>query len=644
MCGIAGILGADVADLPSVLDAMADALRHRGPDAGGIWSDAGAGVGLAHRRLAILDLSPKGAQPMVSASGRFVLCYNGEIYNHGELRRSIESAGPVVWRGHSDTEVLLEAIERWGVRPALERSNGMFAFAVWDRQERRLTLARDRLGEKPLYVGWVGGRLVFASEIKALRTLPDWRHEVDRQALPMLLRFGYIPAPLSIHPNIFKLPAASFIRFTADDAASPLDLTQFVARCECYWSLAEVAEAGVAKPFLGDAQEAMDGMQSLLTAAVHRRMEADVPIGAMLSGGIDSSLVAALMQAASPRPVRTFTIGFREDRFDEAPHARRIAGHLGTDHTEFHLMPGDALEVIPRLPAIYDEPFADPSQLPTILVSEIAHRHVTVALSGDGGDELFFGYARYADALRVWRWIGHWPADARAGLAAVIGSAGRILGTRCAGSRRLGSRLVRFARRIDAADFDAYYANLLSFALTPMIAGGWPTGLPNAPVLPPIPARLADPMARMMFIDQSFYLPEDILTKVDRASMAASLELRVPLLDPEVIAFAWRLPGALRFDGCIGKVVLRRLLYRHVPRAFVDRPKQGFAIPLDDWLRGPLRAWMGDLLEPARLRADGYLDADTVAKHVAEHLSGSADHGYVLWPVLMFEAWQRSQA
>ncbi len=644
MCGIAGILGAEVADLPSVLVAMADSLRHRGPDAGGIWSDAGAGIGLAHRRLSILDLSPQGAQPMVSASGRFVLSYNGEIYNHGVLRRNIESAGPVVWRGHSDTEVLLEAIVRWGVRPALERSNGMFAFAVWDRQERRLTLARDRLGEKPLYVGWVGGRLVFASELKALRTLPGWRHAVDRQALPMLLQYGYIPAPLSIHPHIFKLPAASFICFTADDAVPPLNLTQFVARCERYWNLAEIAEAGVVHPFLGNAQEAMDGMEALLTEAVNRRMEADVPIGAMLSGGIDSSLVTALMQMASPQPVRTFTIGFREDRYDEAPHARRIAAHLGTHHTEFLLTPSDALQEIPQLPTVYDEPFADPSQLPTILVSKIARLHVTVALSGDGGDELFLGYGRYADALRFWRRFGGWSAGGRARLAATLAGAGRLIAALAWDTRRFGFRLARLARRIDAADFDAYYANLLSFALTPTFAGGWPTGLPSALRLSPIPTGLADPMTRMMFIDQSLYLPEDILTKVDRASMSASLELRVPLLDPDVVAFAWRLPGALRFDGRIGKVLLRRLLYRHVPPELVDRPKQGFAIPLDDWLRGPLRAWMGDLLDPARLRVDGYLDADIVAKLVAEHLSGHADHGYALWPALMFEAWQRSQA
>lgn len=636
MCGIAGILGS-VVDLPSVLSVMADSLRHRGPDASGTWADTNAGIGLAHRRLSILDLSPQGTQPMVSASGRFVLCYNGEIYNHSELRTDLEASGPIAWRGHSDTEVLLEAIEHWGVRAALERSNGMFAFAVWDRRERKLTLARDRLGEKPLYIGWVGGKLAFASELKALRRLPGWRHEIDRRALALLLRFGYVPAPLSIHPNIFKLPAANFVTFAANDAAVSFDLETFTTRCERYWSLAEVAATGADNPFSGDAMEAVSALETLLADAVRLRMEADVPVGAMLSGGIDSSLVAALMQQASSRPVRTFTIGFREGSFDEAPHARRIAEHLGTDHTEFHLEPDHALRVIPQLPEVYDEPFADPSQIPTILVSAIARQHVTVALSGDGGDELFFGYGRYADALRIWHRIGGWPSSRRSALAGVSKGVGKMV----TGPRRLGFRLARFGRRIDADDFDEYYGNLLSLALTPTAADGWSFALPEAPILAAIPTRLADPLARMMFIDQSLYLPEDILTKVDRASMAASLEMRVPLLDPRVVAFAWRLPRELRFDGRASKVLLRQLLYRHVPRELVDRPKQGFAIPLDDWLRGPLREWMGDLLEPRQMRAEGYLDADVVAKLVADHLSGRADNGYALWPVLMFEAWQR---
>lgn len=633
MCGIAGVLGSPLPDLEPRLAEMAGALAHRGPDAGGVWADAAAGIGLAHRRLSILDLSPHGAQPMASANGRFVLCYNGEIYNHGDLRRELEAVRSVAWRGHSDTEVLVEAISEWGVEGALARSNGMFAFAVWDRQVRRLTLARDRMGEKPLYVGQVGRLIAFASEIKALRTLPAWRHGVDAEALAELLRFGYVPAPRSIHPEIFKLPAGASVSFGHGDAVSRLGIDDFVARVQPYWDLAAIATAGAAEPFADDADAAATALEPLLADAVARRMEADVPVGALLSGGVDSSLVATLMQRASTRPVRTFTIGFDDARFDEACHARRVAAYLGTDHTELHLTPGRALDVIPRLPEVYDEPFADPSQIPTILVSAIAREHVTVALSGDGGDELFFGYGRYADALAIWGRIGGWPASLRRGLATGLHGAGWIKGG------NLGFRARRLGRRIEAANFDAYYANLLSLALTPTAARGWPGRLPGAPA---IPAVLADPARRMMFADQCGYLPDDILVKTDRASMAASLELRVPLLDHRVVAFAWRLPDACLRDGRTGKAVLRRLLYRHVPREIVDRPKQGFEIPVDDWLRGPLRDWMLDLLDPVALRREGLIDAGAVGALVADHLTGRGRNGFALWPVLMFEAWRRS--
>lgn len=633
MCGIAGFIGPVLPDLKPPLDAMAGALRHRGPDAGGVWADAAAGVGLAHRRLAILDLSPQGTQPMGSASGRFVLCYNGEIYNHGDLRRELDAVRPLAWRGHSDTEVLVEAIAEWGVDETLARCNGMFAFAVWDRMERRLTLARDRMGEKPLYIGRVGGLIAFASELKALRTLPGWRQAVDADALAELLRFGYVPAPRTIHPSIFKLPPAASVSFTPDDAVSPLGYADFIARVRPYWDLAAIATTGVADPFAGDADAAASAFEPLLADAVARRMEADVPVGALLSGGVDSSLVAALMQRASSRPVRTYTIGFDDARFDEARHARRVAAHLGTDHTEFHLTPDRALDVIPRLPEVYDEPFADASQIPTLLVSAIAREHVTVALSGDGGDELFFGYGRYADALAIWGRIGGWPSSLRRGLAAGLRGAGRLAGG------NLGFRLRRLGSRIDAADFDAYYANLLSLTLVPTAARGWPRGLPGNP---PIPAALVDPAQRMMFADQRVYLPDDILVKTDRASMAASLELRVPLLDHRVVEFAWRLPDVCRRDGATGKAVLRRLLYRHVPREIVDRPKQGFEIPVDDWLRGPLREWMLDLLDPAALRREGLIHAGAIGALVADHLAGRSRNGFALWPVLMFEAWRRS--
>jgi asparagine synthase (glutamine-hydrolysing) len=633
MCGIAGILGlSSCVTLDPLLAAMADSLQHRGPDAGSTWVDAEAGIGLAHRRLSILDLSPQGAQPMISASGRFVISYNGEIYNHDSLRREIEDSRVIAWRGHSDTEVLVEAIEHWGINGALSRSNGMYAFAVWDRAKRTLTLARDRMGEKPLYVGRIGDTLAFASELKALRKLPGWRQTVDRQALAQLLRFGYVPAPLSIHEGIFKLPAATTISFAASDATAPLSLDDFVFRANPYWDMAAVVAAGAIDTFLGDEDDLVATFEFLLADAVRLRMEADVPVGALLSGGIDSSLVAALMQRASARPVRTFTIGFREDRFDEARHAQQVAAHLGTNHTELYLMANQALDAIPRLPEVYDEPFADPSQLPTILVSTIAREHVTVALSGDGGDELFFGYGRYADALRIWRWIGGRPVWVRHAMATGLGIAGQASGGKG------GYRLRRFGRRIDAVDFDAYYENLLSLSLTPTAASGWPSGLPGNPA---IPTCLVDPGQRMMFADQRGYLPEDILTKTDRASMAASLELRVPLIDHRIVEFAWRLPERCRWDGRAGKVLLRRLLYRLVPRELVDRPKQGFEIPVDDWLRGPLREWMLDLLNPVALRDENLLEVDAVSALVAEHLSDRCNHGYALWPALMFEAWRR---
>lgn len=615
-----------------MLTVMADALQHRGPDADGVWTDADAGIGLAHRRLAILDLSPCGAQPMVSASGRFIICFNGEIYNHPVLRAEIEARRPVAWRSHSDTEVLLQAIEVWGVDAALERCNGMFAFAVWDRRTRTLTLARDRMGEKPLYVGRVGGLLAFASELKAFRCLPGWRGALEQRALGMLLRFGYIPAPWSIHESVFKLPAGCTICFAAADACLPLGLDEFTARTRRYWDLARVAEAGISEPFPGDEPAALVALETLLADAVSQRMVADVPVGALLSGGVDSSLIVALMQRASDRPIRTYTIGFREDRFDESHHASRIAAHLRTEHTELHLTPSRALDVIPSLHEVYDEPFADPSQIPTILVSAVARQHVTVALSGDGGDELFLGYRRYIDAMRLWRRIGCWPVGARRALAATLCIIGRTTG----GS--FGYRLDRLGCRIDAADFDAYYSNLVSLCLTPTTANSWPESLPNEPM---IPARLATPGQRMQFADQRAYLPEDILTKTDRASMAASLELRVPLLDHRLVEFAWRLPEPLQRNGRIGKALLRHLLYRLVPRELVDRPKQGFEVPLDDWLRGPLRDWMLDLVEPGHLRSAGMLNPVAVTRLVQDHLSGRGNHGYGLWPVLMFEAWRR---
>jgi asparagine synthase (glutamine-hydrolysing) len=637
MCGIAGILSQSASELPSIISSMADSLIHRGPDASGTWSDTAAGIGLAHRRLSILDLSALGNQPMVSESGRFVISYNGEVYNHQELRKELDKTRTIPWRGRSDTEVLLSAIEQWGVRTSLERINGMFAFAVWDRQERKLTLARDRMGEKPLYVGWVDTKIVFASELKAFRRLPRWKHSVNRQALGLLLRFGYIPAPLSIYEGIFKLPAASFVKFAVEQSAMPLSLQEFVSRIGTYWSLPRVAIEGLTHPFSGDEVEAIDALQKLLDDAVRLRMEADVPVGVLLSGGLDSSLVSALMQRQSAKPIRTFTIGFREDRFDEAKYAQRIADHIGSAHTQFRLSPEHAMDIIARLPEVYDEPFADSSQIPTIIVSAIARQHVTVALSGDGGDELFFGYGRYFDANRIWQYIGSWPASARMKFAAIIESASHIAG----GLGRLGFRMRRFQHRIKAECFDDFYGNLLSLSLTPTAAMCWPQGIVGTSVFPTIPNQLESSAMRMMLADQSLYLPEDILTKVDRASMAVGLELRPPLLDHRIVEFSWRLPDSLRFHGRKGKVLLRKLLYRHVPPELIERPKHGFDIPVDAWLRQPLRTWMLDLLNPDGIKREGYLDPKAVAAVVNEHLSGYSDHGYALWTLLMFQTWLR---
>ena len=635
MCGIAGIISRSPSDLPMILSSMAGSLKHRGPDASGTWSDVSVGVGLAHRRLSILDLSALGNQPMTSGSGRFVITYNGEVFNHQELRGELNKIRTVPWRGRSDTEVLLNAIEQWGVPATLKRINGMFAFAVWDRLDRKLTLARDRMGEKPLYLGWIGTDFVFASELKALRCLPNWRPGISRQALGWLLRFGYIPAPLSIYNGIFKLPAATFIEFRIEKLSLPVSLGEFAACVETYWSLTQVAREGISHPFSGDESDAVDSLHRLLDDAVRLRMEADVPVGVLLSGGLDSSLISALMQRQSTRPVRTYTIGFGEDRFDESRHAKKVAECIGSEHTELVLSPERALDIVPRLPFLYDEPFADSSQIPTILVSEMARQHVTVALSGDGGDELFFGYGRYFDADRIWKHIGGWPASARIMFATLIHRASSIAG----GLGRWGFRMRRLHNRIKAESFDDFYANLASLSLVPTAPMDWPRGLVGSPTLPAIPDQMRMSAMRMMFTDQSLYLPEDILTKVDRASMAVALELRPPLLDHRVVEFCWRLPQRWRFDGRSGKVLLRKLLYRLVPPELLERPKHGFDIPVDDWLRQPLRSWMLDLLNVDRMRRDGYLDSNVIAALVKEHLSGSRDHGYALWPALMFQSW-----
>ncbi|MBC2732963.1 MAG: asparagine synthase (glutamine-hydrolyzing) [Desulfobacteraceae bacterium] len=640
MCGIAGVLSPDASEQCDLAISMAQSLSHRGPDANGVWSDAAAGIALSHSRLSIIDLSQHGGQPMISHEGRYVLSYNGEIYNHIELRRALEDEGVTGWRGHSDTEVLLAAIERWGLQETLKISNGMFAFALWDRKQRKLTLARDRMGEKPLYVGWLGKKILFASELKALHRLPEGRPSIDRHALGYFLRFGYIPAPLSIYAGIYKLPQAHYVILDSGNCDSAYTVKAFQSRCVCYWNLPAIVNTAVAQPNDMDESAALDQLDALLTESVRLRMVADVPVGSMLSGGIDSSLVTAIMQRLSSKPIKTFTIGFNEEKFDEAKYAKPVAAHIGSNHTEITLSHTDALEVIPRLAEIYDEPFADPSQIPTILVSAVARESVTVALSGDGGDELFSGYGRYWAGLRIWPTIKWLPPMLRLKTGQLLAHIAKSVGDSKyrVSSRQLAHRIWRFGRRVAVEDFDSFYANLQSLSLSQTASSFWPSGLPLYPSTIGSMATM-EIEQRMMLVDQCSYLPHDVLVKTDRASMAVSLELRVPLIDPNLIEFAWRLPACLRRKGNQGKLLLRRLLYRYVPQNLVERPKKGFEIPQDEWLRGPLREWMLDLLSPSSISPAGYLDNNVVQRLVKEHLAGQGDHGYALWPALMFQAW-----
>jgi len=643
MCGIVGVISNNLQRDMDVVARMGQLLQHRGPDSHGTWFDLQAGIALAHQRLAILDLSSQGAQPMESPSGRFVLSYNGEIYNHRALKGIVDNARTVPWRGHSDTEILLAALETFGLQKTLECADGMFAFALWDKESKTLTLARDRMGEKPLYVGWVGKTIAFCSEPIAFRCLPGWTGEIDEQAIGCLLRYGFIPAPLSIFKRIYKLPPAHCIQLTIKDCCDILSPETFINRCACYWDLPSIVTEAVRYCPEQDEADAIAHLDKLLSENIRLRMLADVPVGSLLSGGIDSSLVTALMQANASRPVKTFTIGFRENVFDEARYAKPVADHLGCDHTEIILSPQDALDIIPSLPQIYNEPFADPSQIPAVLVSAVARRSVTVALSGDGGDELFSGYSRYRTALHFWRIMGRLPPWLRMATGNILsGTIANSLPFRSTWqSASTGFKLKRLGKRLAAKDFDSYYANLLSLSLTPTASANWPAGLPILCNQHAIPSGM-DPERRMMYIDQVSYLPDDIMVKSDRASMAASLELRVPLLDHKIVEFAWSLPAHLRRRGREGKWLARRLLYKYVPEKLVNRPKKGFDVPIDEWLRGPLREWMQDLTTVDALN-HGYMNKDVVASLVKQHLSGLANHGYPLWPVLMFQAWLARQ-
>jgi asparagine synthase (glutamine-hydrolysing) len=615
---------------------MTRTIAHRGPDDSGTWIDPAAGVALGHRRLSVLDLSPAGHQPMVSSSRRYTIVYNGEIYNYRDLRAEIEAAGGAPsWRGHSDTEVMLAAFDHWGVPGTLERLNGMFAFALWDSQRRVLILARDRMGEKPLYYGRMGKTFLFGSELKALTVHPDFEQQVNREALTLFLRYDYVPAPLSIWNGIFKLPAAHYLEVAEGG--------RLIGPPTCYWSLFDVASRGAADP-LPDGAELLDDLETLLKDAVARRMEADVPVGAFLSGGVDSSLVVALMQAQSSSRVRTFTIGFDDPAYNEAGHAKAVADHLGTAHTELYVSAEDVLGVVPRLPQIWDEPFSDSSQIPTYLVSALTRQQVTVSLSGDGGDELFGGYTRYVAGIRLWSLASRLPESSRHALAALTRSragrgAARTMMKLASPSRQvlgLEDRLHKIGDAIEAGSADQLYRRLVSRFQEPsalVIGGGEPRGA-AAPAVPDLPG-VAE---KMMYLDTLTYLPDDILAKLDRASMAVSLEGRIPFLDHRVVEFAWRLPISARIRNGQGKHVLRQLLYRHVPRPLLDRPKSGFGLPLSGWLAGPLRAWAEDLLDEARLRAEGFFDPIAVRRLWNEHVRHERRH-QVLWNILMFQAW-----
>jgi asparagine synthase (glutamine-hydrolysing) len=629
MCGIAGCFertartGAD--RLSHVARSMADTLVHRGPDEGAVWIDPAHGIALAHRRLSILDLSSAGSQPMSSARGRYVIVWNGEIYNHAELRAELALAGSV-FRGHSDTEVLLEAIAAWGIQRTLERANGMFALAVWDSAEQVLTLARDRLGIKPLYYGWLQQQFLFASELKALRAHPDFCPLVDRAALAQFLQHGYIPTPATIYEGVHKLAPGCLLTISRA-AATPAPRP--------FWSLRAAIETGRANPFRGTEAEAADELEALLRDAVALQRLADVPVGAFLSGGIDSSLVVALMRAQNAGSVRAFTIGFSEPEFDELEYARAIAAHLQLDHTATRIGAEQARQVISRLPHTYDEPFADVSQIPTLLVSELARQKVTVSLSGDGGDELLGGYGRYERIDSFWRKIGWLPATLRRRAAQLYQ---RVVHQALRGKSGTSFR----SRVLAAADRKALYDTLHRHWETPaeLVIGSTP--LPADPWLPHWIAS-GSFIEEMMALDTATYLPDCILTKLDRASMAVSLEARVPLLDHRVVEFAWRLPREMKFRAGQGKRLLRIILARHLPPRLFERPKRGFGVPIGDWLRGPLRTWAEELLDDERLRAEGFLRPEPIREKWAEHQSGRCNWQYLLWDVLMFQSWLQAQ-
>jgi asparagine synthase (glutamine-hydrolysing) len=649
MCGFAGVLGASSGGQENAVRNMADAIIYRGPDDAGIWVDCNSGIALSHRRLSILDLSPAGHQPMACHTSRYVIAFNGEIYNHRDLRNELEMSGSApAWRGNSDTETLLAGFAAWGIRATVERCIGMFAFAVWDKQARVLSLVRDRMGEKPLYYGWQGAGeracFLFGSELKALKAHPSFYAEVDRDALCLLMRHNYVMGPHSIYRGIRKLQPGSMLT---------VSLFRREPVVEDYWSLMDIAVTNNHKPFAGSPEQAVDELETLLKSSVRQQMMADVPLGAFLSGGIDSSTVVALMQSQSERPVQTFTIGFNEEGYNEAVHAKAVARHLGTDHTELYVTPQQALDVIPNLPTLYCEPFADPSQIPTFLVSQLARRKVTVSLTGDAGDELFAGYNRYVLSRMLWGKLSRIPGGLRSLVASGIRGLSpttwnKLLGPlqpltpRSLRQANIGDKLHKGADVLAADSIDDLYFRLATqWDTKGLVIGGREPATSlrgNSLTLEGL-----DDVQRMMALDSITYLPDDILVKLDRAAMGVSMEGRVPFLDHRVVEFAWQLPQSMKLRDGVGKWILRQVLYRHVPKELLERPKMGFAVPIDSWLRGPLRDWAESLLDESRLRREGFFNPAPIRQKWVEHLSGARNWQYHLWDVLMFQAWLEHQ-
>ena len=643
MCGLAGFfrradIGAD--EMERSLQRMIEPIRHRGPDDSGTWADASAGIGLGFRRLSIIDLSALGHQPMESATGRFTMVFNGEIYNFQQLRTELERDG-ARFRGHSDSEVILAAFEKWGVDLAVPKLLGMFAIAVWDRDRRALSLARDQLGIKPMFVYAKDGLVSFGSELKALRAGPAFDTALDLEGLSGFLRYLYVPAPRTIYRHAIKLPPGHILTVTDPSLTLPTPVA--------YWSATDAARRGQSNLFTGSDAEAIDELDRLLADAVRLQMQSDVPLGALLSGGIDSSTVVSLMQEASSTPVETFSIGFDAGEYNEAHHAAAVAKHLGTSHTELMLTGDDALQVIPRLADMFDEPFADASQIPTFLVCELARRKVTVALAGDGGDEVFAGYHRYLDGERILNWVGRVPKPARQLAAAGIGSISPAAWDRAIGGasrllrlplRRPGDKMYKIGKLLEADSESSMYRSLLSAWQNPerlVVGGSTAEGQVDAILRSRQPAGLMD---RMMLADQATYLPDDLLAKTDRASMAVSLEVRVPLIDHRVVEFGWRLPRSLKYRDGQGKWILRQVLHRRVPRALVDRPKMGFSPPVEHWLRGPLKGWAEDLLFSTSLHQSGELRVPVLRHQWDDFQAGRSHSAHGLWAVLMYQAWK----